>query len=488
MKKISLLYKEQTKPAQMKCSSKTVYNLNLDRITELACENRKNRDFFLEVLTESQSGTENALHRSGILRDFLGNPALLDEMTQIFRGYDNLPGETAEILGEIFRYGMPVTSDAMLEAAYEELYINAHYARNVIAYLSEIDRMFEKYQVKSPTLTEMKEIARTLCRDENIRAAENAAEKFRNETSEKYSFTFNATLGNDMRLIKSSLCDVCDPKAKKKFSIPVFHRKNKVPEADIGNSASDCVQTALANAMTETSSLFSEIAGAIYSVFSGLSRELMFYRVALDLADMLQKNGIKYTFPTLCETESDVFTVTGLTDILLVSEGKNAESIVTNDIELDTSALIRGENNCGKTSFLRALGTAAFFAQSGLFVCASSMKYSPRTIILTHFSSAEKDFVQKDEAGRFEGEVQEIAEILDSLEPHSLVLLNETFQTTAYREGATGMKDILCIMDKIKCKYLFVTHMKLLFELMKNENAKQLTAKGYRLSSENEAG
>ena len=50
------------------------------------------------------------------------------------------------------------------------------------------------------------------------------------------------------------------------------------------------------------------------------------------------------------------------------------------------------------------------------------------------------------------------------------------------------MKDILCIMDKIKCKYLFVTHMKLLFELMKNENAKQLTAKGYRLSSENEAG
>ena len=139
--------------------------------------------------------------------------------------------------------------------------------------------------------------------------------------------------------------------------------------------------------------------------------------------------------------------------------------------------------------FMYTAPILAFFAQSGLFVCASSMKYSPRTVILTHFSSAEKDFVQKDEAGRFEGEVQEIAEILDSLEPHSLVLLNETFQTTAYREGATGMKDILCIMDKIKCKYLFVTHMKLLFELMKNENAKQLTAKGYRLlSSENEAG
>ena len=482
MKKISLLYTEEKAPQRMRRSSKTIYDLSLDRITELTSASKRERNYFLEVLTEVQEDTANATHRSEILKDFLNIPELLDGMTQIFRGYDNLPSETAETLAEIFRYGLPTSADAMLDAAYEELYINAHYARNVIAYLGELDRLLEKYPVKSKALTEMKELCKTLSGNESIREAEKAAEEFRNETADKYSFTFNAKLDKGMRLIKASLASVTDPKKAKKTGFPGFHKKKRNPKADIGNSASDCVQTALANAMSEASSLFSGIAGAIYEIFSKIGKELTFFRVASDLAKVLKEHGVNITFPELCGTEEDILKAEGLTDILLLTEGKNASDIVTNSIDVNRSALIRGENNCGKTSFLRAVGTAAFFAQSGLFVCAKSLSYSPRKSILTHFSAAEKEFGQNDEAGRFEGEVQEITEILDNIQPHSLVLLNETFQTTAYREGATGMKDILCILDRIKCRYLFVSHMKLLFEIMQNENVKQLTAVGYRLS------
>ena len=75
-----------------------------------------------------------------------------------------------------------------------------------------------------------------------------------------------------------------------------------------------------------------------------------------------------------------------------------------------------------------------------------------------------------------------MAAIMDAIRPFSLVLLNETFQTTAYREGAEGMKDILDVMPLIGCKYVFVSHMKALFSLFTEDEVTVLTAKGYVLS------
>ena len=144
-----------------------------------------------------------------------------------------------------------------------------------------------------------------------------------------------------------------------------------------------------------------------------------------------------------------------------------------------------GDNNCGKTSFLRAVGSAILFAQNGLFVCADSMKVSVRSGIFSHFSSEEKDFTDSsDAAGRFEGEVIDIARIVNALTPYSLVLLNETFQTTAYREGALGMKEILDVFPEINVKYIFVTHMKAIFPLFEKGEVTVLKADKYKLAEQ----
>jgi DNA mismatch repair protein MutS len=206
--------------------------------------------------------------------------------------------------------------------------------------------------------------------------------------------------------------------------------------------------------------------------------------VALDIAKRLEKNGMHYCFPQVLDTEEDTLFATEIYDMLLLNEGKNVDNIVTNDVDLHKSILARGDNNCGKTSFLRAVATAIIFAQNGLFVCAKTMKSSIRGAIFTHFSSAEKDFSDADAAGRFEGEVKEIAAIMDAIEPHSLVLLNETFQTTAYREGAQGMKEILQIFPDINCKYVFVTHMSAIFEIFPKDEATVLTANKFKLTQE----
>ena len=51
------------------------------------------------------------------------------------------------------------------------------------------------------------------------------------------------------------------------------------------------------------------------------------------------------------------------------------------------------------------------------------------------------------------------------MEPHSLLLLNETFQTTAYDEGADGMAPILEYLSALGCGFIFVTHLTRLTEL-----------------------
>ena len=486
--KISLLYKNGIAGAIEKSAEQAVYNLNIDRMASAACDSKRQTEYFLSVLCRGCVSEENASYRAEILRDFIAYPELLSSLVQLFRGYENLPEETDEMIKEIFRYGVPASAGGMLDCAYEELYINAHYARNVIAYFSEIFELFSGYDVKSEGLLAMKRFCVSINESKCISELEGAAERFKSENPESYRYLLSVTLDDAMRISTCSVTDVTDADAKEKKSILSIFKKNAPVTVDISTAAAENAGAALSVAMGELSSVFSDLAEGIYSVFKGIGEELSFYSVALDIEKRLRKNGMPYCFPTVLKKEDDTLEGEGIYDMLLLNEGKGKTSIVTNGVSLSKSILAKGDNNCGKTSFLRAVGSAVLFAQNGLFVCAESMTVSVRSAVLTHFSSAEKDFEDGDAAGRFEGEVKEIAAIMDGIRPYSLVLLNETFQTTAYKEGAKGMKDILDVLSLIKCRYVFVTHMKAIFTHFTEEDVSILKAVGFKLLPDGNGG
>ena len=171
--------------------------------------------------------------------------------------------------------------------------------------------------------------------------------------------------------------------------------------------------------------------------------------------------------PHMLPPEENMFKANELYDMQLILEGLTNEKIVLNNIRIEKiteGLLCRGPNTSGKTALLRAIGTAQIFAQAGLPVCASAASMSIRNAVFTQFSSSEKEFNAGDVAGRFEGEVQEVAGILDDLVPYSLILLNETFQTTSYAEGAQGIAHILEVLPNTSAKYVFVTRLTQLFD------------------------
>ncbi len=487
MKTISLLYKDADKRGLSfgRELREAVYNLNIDRMVYAACKNTQCADYLLSVIESAPADKDSAVYRSEILKDFLENPKLLSSLVQIFKGYDGLRSETEEMIKEVFRYGVPSTDTGLLDCAYEQLYINAHFARNVIAYFSEIDSAFADFTVRSDGLSAMKDFCVSVRESRCIDEIEKAAERFKSESVDSYSFTVKCSLDKSLSAVESVISDITEAgKSAKKKIFPAFKKKETVPSSvDIGNSAGESVSKATVFAIGELSALFSDIADGIYSAFLGIGKELRFYSAALEMADYLKGRGMNYCFPTVLDKEADVFKAEALYDILLLNEGKNKDTVVTNSADISESGLmIIGDNNCGKTSFLRAVGTTVIFAQNGLFVPADSVSASVRCGVFTHFSSAEKDFTETDTAaGRFESEVIDVKAIMDKLEPYSLVMLNETFQTTAYREGAEGMKGILDVLSEIKVKYIFVTHIKAMLSEYKPKGVTVLKAEKYNL-------
>lgn len=460
-----------------------IYDLNIDRSVRYACTNTAAADYLLETLSKPPTNVFDIRYRSDALSDLLADPTLLGDLISVLKGYDSLKSEASEMRGGIFRYGAASSSADSLDCEYERAYISAHFLRNVIAYFEELAQLLDGYMLTSEALTELRSLCRSVSQDERLRAVERNAQQFRSETAEGQSFKVTVQLDSALELDIAELIDL-EPKPKKKERpelLSVLRRKKKdsIPcRVDIGTSALDNTDLALSGALSTLAECYEAIATCLYERLYGLSEELKFYRAALDIAQTLRRAGLPLCKPEVLEPEADVLDGTGICDILLLTEGKNGSNIVPNDISIPkdkNGILVRGDNNCGKTSFLRSVGCAQLFAQSGLFVCAKSFRASVRHGIFSHFSSAEKELTENDTAGRFEGEVQDIAAILNELRPFSLVLLNETFQTTAYSEGAEGMKLILDALPLAAVKYIFVTHMLSVFELFEGTEEKIIT-------------
>ncbi len=287
-----------------------------------------------------------------------------------------------------------------------------------------------------------------------------------------------------LKIVSASLSDIAELEGKslsrsmKKLIGSITGTKpppDETPEADMGEFHLEEARNILNEALYELYMALSGITGNIYEFFRGLSGELSFYDTGLRYVRRLVRAQAPLCFPELLPAGSGCFRAEELYDVQLLLEGMETEAIVRNRLDISDcdGVLIRGANSTGKTCALRAIGAAQLFAQAGLPVCAKSAQIGIRGAVFCQFSSAEKDFDANDAAGRFEGEVKELAKILDDLVPDSLVLLNETFQTTAYSEGAAGMRDILEALPLAGASYVFVTHMPI-FDKMDGKRVKKL--------------
>ena len=72
--------------------------------------------------------------------------------------------------------------------------------------------------------------------------------------------------------------------------------------------------------------------------------------------------------------------------------------------------------------------------------------------------------------------------MVDDLKPGSLVFLNETFQSTAYDEGAEGLSHLLKYFSRCGIRWILVTHLRQLKKMLAPEEATVMhTEEGYHI-------
>ena len=470
--KFSLLYKHPDSRKTTMLGDDIIYNLQIDKAVGEFCQLQKRADYFIEVLKAAPLSVEDIKYRQEILADFLKNEALVDELKLLFNRYDSIKADWNELKANVYPAGLTGGYQALIDFTYSNLQITSTFARTIVSYFKNFHSVLSKYEISSEALCEIKRYCGEMQENKSLAEIDEVASLFLYHTPEQFQFTVSISLDETLSVRSSNLTEIRNIDTLPKNNI--FKKilgltKDDIPTTDLGSENSSDALYILNEALYEISAILEGITNEIYELFYGISSEFLFYDAAISFVHLLEDKGIVHSFPNVSDIGADSFVAKDLKDLFLLVRSDDPSVVVGNDVvfsDKEGGILIRGKNNTGKTVFLRSIGIAQIFAQAGLPICSPDANISIRKRVFSHFSSAEEELIEGDVAGRFESEVKEVANIINNIEPHSLVLFNETFQTTSYDEGKDAIYTILLLLTKIKTQFIFVTHLTGLFETM----------------------
>ena len=486
---------------EREAGDKILKDLQIDRAFRTICPESMYREDFLNVLRTPLTDPDEIRERQRVLKTFHANPAFLDCLIEVVRKLlltkNMWDSERSRLMAS--RRVNPQDKNLMLWVARENLVLTAHFLRIFLSVTEEMAECLKTFGASEGWLLRLRGNVERIAVSSDADRLTAFAAKIEKGLAQAHSYDVEMEVSPELRIgipFLSSFDYV--PLAKKAdkptgaagiFAFLTRDRKNKgteeasdsVPNAGEGmperhvpvyDTELEWGQDLSARAVQECDRLFTSFLRTLVDRFSGLEEELYFCRCTLYYIDRFEDRGVKYVWPELLPAEENALACKTLQDLLLLTESMFVQSVIPNDVTFGKGAgenglsgmLVTGKNNSGKTVYLRSIGTAVLLAQCGLPVPEEEARISVRRRIFTTFAKAEGELVPLSSAGRFEEEVAEIAGIIRDMEPNSLLLLNETFQTTAYDEGADGMVPILTYLAGLGCGFIFVTHLSRLVE------------------------
>ncbi|MDD7430054.1 MAG: DNA mismatch repair protein MutS, partial [Oscillospiraceae bacterium] len=203
-----------------------------------------------------------------------------------------------------------------------------------------------------------------------------------------------------------------------------------------------------------------------YREIAVIDEQLSFLDKAAALVETAKSRDIAMCRPVILPMENrelhlkSAFDISFFRSAAAADPYKKGDSLVVgNDIDMDDNArfwLLSGANNGGKTTFVRAVGICQLFAQCGIFVPAAECIISPVDYIYTHFPKEEEVGIN---SSRFTEEVKDLKKIADSISDNSLLLMNESIQSTTPKECLDIAGEFVRIFTMLGARGIFATHL-----------------------------
>lgn len=463
-----------------------IYHLSLDRSFSHICADIKKREYFLSVVSDLTNDKNEILYRQEIVKDFENNPALLEQLMSLSARFEELR-ITQKIAGKD-EYRLNLTGTSSTATAKNILHSQSLSLKRAWLFVKAYGELLEKYDLQSRGLKELYAACKETYESPDFAKLITFCSKYEYFSASEY-WDFKFALNDEGRIESYELIDhryihVTDPELKKKgFSFFKKSEETEYPCQRLYTANDDLYERVASSALSDLSGVFAKISEQIFEKYGLIGRELVFYDVALKYVQTLKEKNVHVCYPTFTADQS--IHIKKLYDLYLLMSSPNPSDVIPNDFMLgkdNGGLLVFGNNGSGKTVYLRSIGTMQILAQAGLPIPCESAEITLFSQIATQFSEAEKEFCEGNDAGRFEQEVRELAAMVETLKDGSLVFLNETFQSTAYAEGAEGLYYLLKHFSALNIRWILVSHLRKMETMFDSSEASVLhTSEGYKI-------
>lgn len=481
---VDLLYPSETKrrEAQDRATAIAqlpqdyVANLELELLSRLICpENSLNA---LRILTQLSTDEEVLNYRLDILEDFLNVPQLEAVL------YENVHKLYVNEHVNIQKLG--------LADSFYALNTRLNSLKTFIECITKCHEFCQKFQDKfrSEALKGLVEYFASVYNSEYF-------DEVKRETDECLrilakgvkSVTVGINFDDMMRPVEAMLLSVSTDSIKKKGRFDwIFKHLDGGANRAIGrthslyneNGGTNDLEAPLFRELKEINSEYiSHLDRAIRAYYKKSTEDILtfesqmsFYIGAKRIIDAVRARGLDMCRPKYLKMEERRLNAKGVFDLSFYTQmvssdpmGSLKDKIITNDCTMDDNGrffVLTGANNGGKTTYTRAIGIIQVMAQAGIYVPCSSCEISPVDFIYTHFPKEEEVGLN---TSRFTQECKQFKVTVDNATRYSMLLLNESIQSTTPTECVFIATELTKIFRCIGVRGVYATH---LLELAKN--------------------
>lgn len=459
---MNILFHENSDKKTITLTSDTVKDLALYEIVSHIGINEKERGILRNIFTNLPCNPDDIRYRQEIMKDFLENDDMTDELTEALGQIETLKEYAS------FRTAAS-QNDKSLYSLLEKL-------RELSVYVNvseTIVKSLQKSTLKSEGLRKvLGELSRVVS-DEHFAQTKEDINAMLEDLSCVRSALVGVNFTPDLNVEQVMAVEFLPHPVRSKYKLADFGAfMHNISNANVSNAAGMSMNTIgitdpLLVTMTpqiekHLKTHFMKIKHAMRShikedgsMITPIYEGLIYYLAMARFARNLKKKGYQFCFPTLTDRPR-TFEMKDFYNIRLVLSGE--ENIVKNDFSFtpkENLYLLTGPNRGGKTIVEQALGIISVMTSIGSFVTAASCTGQPFSNILTHFPIDENLTINY---GRLGEEAVRIKEIVRAADDRTLILFNETYSTTSSADGLYLSMDLLHILKELGTAAIFNTH------------------------------
>ncbi len=439
-------------------NSDWINDLGVEQLVSRLSGDRRYQSFIRQTLSRLVVDPEVIAWRQAVMQDFMINPDLVAVIQHLLPGFSNLRHSGA-LLGTRKRSYLLEVSDKLAEL---DLYTNI---------VEGLSKALKGSNLRSTALLTLRESLQALLEDESFMALRAELPGLRAPLDNIGSLTIGINL--DLRLQPESavLLAINDFRLGEPVSLLerlIGSRTDELQDtgiAELHHLIKDPDQRLFSPLFQDLDRLLNAVAQPIARALTRYSRassdtlvnleyEFYYFASAMRFVEGLNKRGVSQVLPEILSETDCMLEISGLRNINLLM--KSSDDVVPNDVAFGDQgriAILTGPNSGGKTTYLQSVGMAQVMFQAGMPIPAEAAKMTPVDHILTHFPRLETR-----EQGRLAEEATRLRRLFQQVTGSSLVLLNETFSSTASGEAVYLAQDILSALRSIGVRAIYATH------------------------------